>query len=565
MQLTSLLRVATLAVLSVVLLTTFQKAHAQTESTLYSFCPDSQPISGSCVGGQLPYGSLISDGNGGFYGTTSSGGRDCPQNLFSCVGGVIFQLIPQPTTGCPSSSYQGNGWCEIPIYLFCSAAGSDFPDCPDGASPYANLLAVKSGPFSNPTTTLYGTTYEGGSFQTDSCPIGCGVVFALSPAPLPEGVCPSGTNPGFNGWCESVIYPFYNTDGNNPMSGLVRDSAGNLYGTTNSGVYELSPNGSGGWSQSFIYNDYVFGGLAIDASGNLYGVDQGGVAGGNVFKLVFDQSSHSWIPTIIHAFSALPDGQLPYGQPVVDSAGNVYGTTSAGGKYNYGTVWKLTLVTTGAEAGTYKEKILHAFVSPTTGDYPYAGVILDSTGNIYGTTNQGGKYSGSCENSNEATPACGTVFELKVSGTSYAYKLLWSFNAFDGAAPVASLLLNSSGELFGTTLGGGSYGGGTVFAVNPVSDATTTTLASSPNPSISGETVTFTATVSSSAGAPPDGVIVNFMKGTTLLGTGTTSGGSATFMTSSLAVGTSAVHAVYFGNLDFKPSTSKTLDQVVKK
>jgi hypothetical protein len=104
-----------------------------------------------------------------------------------------------------------------------------------------------------------------------------------------------------------------------------------------------------------------------------------------------------------------------------------------------------------------------------------------------------------------------------------------------------------------------------VFEVNPLGAATTTSLISSLNPSISGEAVTFTATVSSSAGTPPDGETVSFMKGSTVLGTGTLSGGEASFTTSSLPVGTSVVDAVYSGDLNFEPGTSNKVKEVVKK
>jgi hypothetical protein len=180
-------------------------------------------------------------------------------------------------------------------------------------------------------------------------------------------------------------------------------------------------------------------------------------------------------------------------------------------------------------------------------------VTLDPSGNIFGTTKY--KY--------------GTVFELAATGASYQYRLVWTFDYTDGEAPEASVTIDSAGRLFGTTFTGGPYCGdvgcGNVFVVNPSGAPTTATIASSPNPSNLGETVTFTATVSSEAGPPPNGESVSFMKGTTLLGTGTLSGGSATFSTSSLPAGTSKVEAVYGGDLNFGPSTTKALKQVVEK
>jgi len=215
------------------------------------------------------------------------------------------------------------------------------------------------------------------------------------------------------------------------------------------------------------------GGLAIDASGDLYGVDevQTTVASGSVFKLT--NSPGFWEATIIHTFAVgslvgdIPDGASPNGQVVIDTAGNVYGTTQQGGSKNLGTVWKLTPVTTGIAAGYYKEKILHSFTSAKTGNFPQAGVTLDSSGNIYGATSYGGKDPTAC-----GGQGCGTVFELAHQLTStgavtYKYKLQTSFNGTDGGIPLGSPIPDSSGNLYGTTGAGGAYNMGTVFEVMP--------------------------------------------------------------------------------------------------
>ena len=140
-----------------------------------------------------------------------------------------------------------------------------------------------------------------------------------------------------------------------------------------------------------------------------------------------------------------------------------------------------------------------------------------------------------------------------------------NFNGTDGRYPYDSLFLDSASNLYGTTYNGGSSESGVVFELNPSAAATTTMLSSSPNPSIGGQAVTFTAVVSSGAGAPPDGEIVSFMDGATVLGTGALGGGSASFPTVALTVGTTTVTGVYGGDLNFIGSTSNKVKQVVEK
>jgi uncharacterized repeat protein (TIGR03803 family) len=182
--------------------------------------------------------------------------------------------------------------------------------------------------------------------------------------------------------------------------------------------------------------------------------------------------------------------------------------------------------------------------------------VLDADGNIYGTT-QGGSDG----------YAMGTVYELvaPVGKGKYKEVPLWSFTGTDGSYPMASLILDRAGNLYGTTYQGGSSNAGVVFEVTGVRATTTTALSSSPNPSQSGQAVTFTAVVASTFGTQPDGETVSFMKGKTVLGTGTLSGGSATFTTSTLKVGTTSVTAVYGGDSNFAGSTSKAVKQLVKK
>jgi hypothetical protein len=185
-------------------------------------------------------------------------------------------------------------------------------------------------------------------------------------------------------------------------------------------------------------------------------------------------------------------------------------------------------------------------------------VLLDPTGNLYGTAGDGGSFGD------------GFVYELvaPIGAGGYKENTIFSFNGKDGSVPFASLVFDSTGNLFGTTSAGGPdchvSGGlcGVVFELNSAAATTVTTLSSSPNPSTYGEAVTFTARV---APAPPDGETISFMEGTNALGTGTLSGGVAALSYSALPVGTSKITSVYAGDLSFNGSTSNTVKQVVKK
>jgi uncharacterized repeat protein (TIGR03803 family) len=300
-----------------------------------------------------------------------------------------------------------------------------FTGKPDGANPYAGLALDKQG-------NLYGTTYVGG---VDNL----GTVFKI---------------PSSGG--ETVLYSFKGGSGNggNPHAGVTLDTQGNLYGTT--------------WSYSLVFkldtagNETVIGvapgadpsGVVLDSQGNLYGTTEEGGANngqedGTVFKL--DQNGDE---TILHTFrTGRTDGTIPRGGVVFDSEGNLYGVTTTGGSVQPngtggdGTVFKL--VAADADA----EDQLASFTGTPTGAKPYAGVVLDTHGNIYGTTYEGGTYG------------FGTVFKLDTSGNLTA---LYSFGSIsnDGKYPEASVVLDSHGNLYGTTTKGGTYGDGTVFEID---------------------------------------------------------------------------------------------------
>lgn len=515
--------VLTLAVLSTMLLVAIPRAHAQPESVLYNFC--SQP---NCADGENPASSLMPDGAGNFYGTTQLGGA----NLY----GTVYELSPNGV----------GGYNETVLYSFCA-----LENCADGSSPYSNVTSDGRG-------NLYGTTYYGGLLASGPYS-GYGLVFELSPEP--RGGCPSGSNGG-NGWCETVLYSFTSSpDGAFPFAGLTWDSHGNLYGTTYRGgsgtgtVFEVSPNGKGGWSEQVIYDRGGYAGLTIDGSGNLYGADDEGK--GHVFRLS-PNGSGGWNANILHSFKAgKTDGSAPEGTPVLDSAGNLYGTTFEGGaRRGMGTVWKLAA----GAGGDYTEEILSSFIW-TSGSNPKAGVVLDSSGNIYSTTAYG-IHKSPCYD------GCGTVFELVNSDSNYEWTMVWSFSGTDGGNPVDSLIMEG-GNLYGTTYGGGKSnycpgtgGCGVVLELTPSARVTTTVLTSSPNPSTLGEAVTFTAVVTP---APPNGEMVTFEHGSKALGTASLNGGTAVLTTSALPAGTPHIKAVYGGDLTFEGSTSNGVKQVVEK
>jgi uncharacterized repeat protein (TIGR03803 family) len=277
---------------------------------------------------------------------------------------------------------------------------------------------------------------------------------------------------------EQVLYSFNNngSDGQTPYSGLIADSEGNLYGTTTLGgtancgaIFELSPSGSS-WNEKILYSFKSNGdgcepyaGLIFDASGNLYGTTYigGGYGQGTVFELV-SNGQGAWTERLLYALHA-SQGSSPIGGVVFDSSGNLYGTTVAGGTGyctdGCGTVFKLAPTA----KGQWSETILHSFQANTDGMWPYSGLMFDSSGNLYGTTFGGGVY------------AAGTVYELKPSGNTWNESLLYSFqpNGSDGISPASGLIMDGSGNLYGTTVSGGTFQGGTAFKLTPGSSGWT--------------------------------------------------------------------------------------------
>jgi uncharacterized repeat protein (TIGR03803 family) len=336
----------------------------------------------------------------------------------------------------------------------------------DGANPYAGLIFDAAG-------NLYGTTYSGGTYSNCVDPLTCGTVFELTPT-------------AGGGWTETTLYSFSGRpDGSNPGAGLILDAASNLYGTTLGGgaygygtVFELTPTGGGNWSETVLHS---FGngtdgygpwaGLIFDAAGNLYGTTTGGGANyeGTVFELT-PTAGGGWTEQVLYNFNNGNDGWQPYASLIFDAAGNLYGTTTGGGNGNgncgnSGCGTAFELTPTAG--GGWTQQVLHNFNNNgPDGWLPYAGVIFDDSGNLYGTTFYGGTYD-SCPG---GILYCGMVFELTpTAGGTWTERVLYNFGSgTDGANPAGTLIFDAAGNLYGPTYGGGTLADGTVFELTPV-------------------------------------------------------------------------------------------------
>jgi uncharacterized repeat protein (TIGR03803 family) len=320
------------------------------------------------------------------------------------------------------------------LYNFCSQN-----NCSDGAGSVSGLIGDSSG-------NLYGTTTQGGN---PTCGNGCGVVFKLAP---------NGT--------ETALHAFDGRDGQYADSSLIMDASGNLFGTTATGggagscnmgcgvAFEIAPNGTETVLHAFSGgNDggYPSGALIADKKGNLYGLTQNGGANGvgALFKIASNGTE-----TVLYSFADGNDGAYPVGGLIADKKGNLYGATAGGGPSGEGTVFKL------APDGT--ETVLYAFTGAADGGVPNAGVISDKTGNLYGTTQYDSTFSG-------------VVYMIAPSGVeTVLYTFCSQQNCEDGYDPMASLVRDKKGNLYGTTYYAGANGnGGTVFKVTPQGVETT--------------------------------------------------------------------------------------------
>ena len=345
-------------------------------------------------GGANPWAGVTADAAGNFYGTTLSGGSGY---------GTVYEL-PASGAGKVLHSFSGS----------------------DGELPYAAVLVDKTG-------NLYGTTYLGGAHSL-------GVVYKLSK---------SGKL--------TVLHSFAggSSDGCNPFGGVTEDTAGNLYGTTvlcgaygygtlwritKAGKFSVRYNFRGGTSDGL---EPSLGNLLMDSSGNLYGFT---ILGGLTNNGVLYELSASGKESVIYAFGGgTGDGCFPQGTPAMDASGAFYGITEECGSEAVGVAWTVS------KAG--KETVLHNFVGGSDGSNPYAGVTLDTKGNFYGTTEEGG-------NSNN-----GVVYKLSIKNKKLT--ILHAFDGSDGSLLFCGLVRDAKGNFYGTTYAGGASGYGTVWKLTP--------------------------------------------------------------------------------------------------
>lgn len=357
----------------------------------------------------------------------------------------------QYTKGCGTvfkMRYSGSGWLYQPLYSFTGYYDGD------GAYPEYGALTIGA------DGSFYGTTTQGGDAGECGGNRGCGTVFNLKPSPTrPPSV--------FSPWTEKVLYSFQQApDGNIPSGQLVFDSAGNLYGTTFYGgayyyywgtVFELTPS-AGGWTETIIHSfgngedgNEPYGGLFIDPAGNLWGTCWSG--GSSYWGTVFEMSpsGSGWTENTVHTFGS--DGVKPFATLVADSAGNLYGSTSDG-EYDTPVIFELS-----PSNGYWTYTILYRFGHLAAGG-PAAPLMLDAAGNLYGTT------------AGENDPY-GSVFKLSPDNGSWTFTTLHTFTrGLDGGNPYSNVAMDAQGNLYGTAsvAGGSNYcpgGCGVVWEITP--------------------------------------------------------------------------------------------------
>ncbi len=405
------------AALAIVLILLFvsvavQPLRGQTYKVLYTFNAGSE--------GMWSYGGLTMDQVGNLYGT-AVGYNDC---------GTVFRLADSGPSG----------WVFTKLYGF----GRGMDSC-----------APMARPIFGPDNALYGTTAGGGAGPGYRS---YGTVFKLKPGVIAPA-----------GWRETQLHAFYRPgDGIEPHAEVVFDQAGNLYGTTGLGgghecpgsgtcgtVYKLTPS-SGGWTETVLYaftgpdGAVPAAGLLFDNAGNLYGTTRAG--GDNGFGTVFQltPSGSGWTEKVLYNFQWPGDsGADPYGTLISDGFGNLYGTTVMGGANGGGTVFELS-----PSEGGWTFTVLYSFVAQSAGG-PRAGLTMDGTGSLYGTTFDDGLYG------------MGSVFKLTHSPSGWTYTSLHDFSGSEGECPQSNVVIDVHGNLYGTTTSGGTYDHGGIWEITP--------------------------------------------------------------------------------------------------
>ena len=399
-------------------------ARAQTYTVIYNFFSAQAPTAGVTI-----------DRAGNLYGTAAGGG--------TFGYGIVFRL-----------AYKNSSWLFTPLYNFQGGTDGELP---------TNPLTI------GPDGGLYGTTTYGG---VEGCEY-CGVVFKVTPPPTRcrSALCP---------WSERLLYRFTGgLDGSGPAGPLLLDASGNIYGTTilggtaNDGtVFNLTASG-GSWTESVLHNfniqDGTFpnSGVISDSAGNLYGtaLSHGPYSFGSAYEL--SPSGSGWDFTILHGFMWQTDGGYPLGGVTFDSAGNLFGTTAFLGPNGGGTAFELS-----PESDSWSFSNLYSFTcfggycsespahvsrrepliySNTPG--PRASLLRDTAGNLYGTTASDGAIG------------CGSIFELSPTQDGWTYTTLHEFTGGDdGCGSSGSVAMDSAGNLYGTA-GGGALGNGLVWEI----------------------------------------------------------------------------------------------------
>jgi len=385
---------------------TAQPAHGQTYKVLYTFT--------GWADGANPRAGLTMDAGGNLYGTAYQGGPG--------GDGTVYRL-----------KRSGANWVFDRLYIFPGGSG--------GAAPWGGVVF-------GPDGALYGTTTADAT------------VFGLRPQPK---VC-------YNALCLWMHTVLHGLDSAPLFGSLIFDPSGNIYNTTVLGglgvgsVFELTPSG-GDWTETVVYNFSGSGsdgwapyhGVVRDDAGNLYGTTLYGgdmttcanYGCGTVFRLT--PSGTGWTQDLLHRFQGGDDGAFLYAGLIAGPSGNLYGATNAGGPSGGGTVFELT---PSGDGWTYS--VIYRF----TGEcFPVGNLVIDPAGNLYGTCSGNGYVNGS-------------VFKLTPSVSSWTYTSLHDFaGGSDGVGPMGDLMRDASGNLYGTTYAGGSSncdgGCGVVWEVTP--------------------------------------------------------------------------------------------------